>query len=91
MKVFINCQIITMDDKMPYGDYIVVDNGRIIEVGKGSIKPEYEGEKQIDLKGCVVIPGFWESHIHVATGVRSLIELNLKDCSYEQMRERIKS
>lgn len=91
MKVLSNCRIVTMDEEMPYGDYIVVDNGRIIEVGKGSIKPEYEGEKQIDLKGCAVIPGFWESHLHVATGVRSLMELNLKDCSDKQMRDRIKS
>jgi len=92
MKVFSNCKIITMDDEMPYGDYFVVDSGRITEVGKGSIKPEYEGKKCIDLKGCVVIPGFWESHLHVATGVRSLMELNLRDCSNnKQMRERIKS
>lgn len=92
MRIFNNCRIVTMDEEMPYGDYIVVDNGRIIEVGKGSIKPEYEGEKQIDLKGCAVIPGFWESHLHVATGVRSLMELNLRDCSSnKQMRERIKS
>lgn len=91
MKIFTNCRIITMDDEMPYGDYIVVDDGRIIEVGKGSIKWEYKGGKQVDLKGCVVIPGFWESHLHVATGVRSLMELNLKDCSDKQMRERMKS
>lgn len=91
MEVLSNCRIVTMDEEMPSGDYIVVDNGRIIEVGKGSIKPEYEGKEQIDLKGCTVIPGFWESHLHVATGIRSLMELNLKNCSNKQMRDRIKS
>ena len=91
MKVFSNCKVLTIDEEMPYGDYIVVDNGSIIEVGKGNIKPEYVREKQIDLNGCAVIPGFWESHLHVVTGVRSLMEINLKDCSYKQMRDRIKS
>ena len=81
MEIFKNCHIVTMNEEMPEGDYIAVDNGRIVEVGKGCIKPEYEGAKHIDLKGRVVIPGFWESHLHIATGMRSLMELNLRNCS----------
>ncbi|KUO70033.1 MAG: hypothetical protein APF77_16210 [Clostridia bacterium BRH_c25] len=81
MEIFKNCQIVTLDDDMPHGDYIAVDAGRIVEIGKGSIKPEYEGAKQTDLKGGVVIPGFWESHLHIATGMRSLMELNLRNRS----------
>ncbi|MEA4849037.1 MAG: amidohydrolase [Clostridiaceae bacterium] len=90
MEVFTNCHVITMDDEMPYGDYIAVDDGRITEIGKGSIKPEFKGEKQIDLKGGVVIPGFWESHLHLTTGVRSLMELNIRDCNdYKQLKDRV--
>lgn len=92
MKIFKNCHIVTMNEEMPIGDYIAVENGRIIEVGKGSIKPEYEGAEHIDLGGRVVIPGFWESHLHIATGMRSLMELNLRNCrSNKELRESVAS
>ncbi|HYE83565.1 MAG TPA: amidohydrolase [Clostridia bacterium] len=92
MEIFMNCHIITLDDEMPQGDYIAVDGGKIAEVGKGSIKPEYEKEKHTDLKGGVVIPGFWESHLHIATGMRSLMELNLRNCSNsKKMRDSVQA
>ncbi|HYF83288.1 MAG TPA: amidohydrolase [Clostridia bacterium] len=90
MEIYRNCRIITMDGEMSNGDYMAVDSGRIVEVGTGIIKPEYEGAKQVDLNGSVVIPGFWESHLHIATGMRSLMELNLKDCgNYKQLKDRV--
>ncbi|HYF75149.1 MAG TPA: amidohydrolase [Candidatus Nitrosocosmicus sp.] len=79
-----------MDDEMLDGEYMVVNSGRIVEIGRGIIKPEFEAAKQIDLNGSVVIPGFWESHLHIATGMRSLMELNLRDCvDSKQLRERV--
>lgn len=89
MKIFKNCHIVTMNEEMPEGDYIAVENGRIVEVGRGCIKPEYEGAKHIDLKGKVVIPGFWESHLHIAIGMRSLMELNLRNCSSNKVLREI--
>ncbi len=90
MEIYRNCRIITMDSEMPDGDYLVVNSGRIAEVGRGIIKSEYEGAKQVDLNGGVVIPGFWESHLHIAIGMRSLMELNLRDCGdSKQLRERV--
>lgn len=92
MEIFMNCHIVTLDDEMPQGDYIAVDGGKIVEIGKGSIRPEYQGEKHIDLKGGVVIPGFWESHLHIAAGMRSLMELNLRNCgSNKKMRENVQA
>jgi predicted amidohydrolase YtcJ len=90
MEIYRNCRIITMDEELPNGDYMVVNSGRVVEIGRGIIKPEYEDAKQVDLKGGVIVPGFWESHLHIATGMRSLMELNLRDCSdSKQLRERV--
>lgn len=90
MKIFRNCKIITMDEENPLGDYIVVEAGKIVEIGEGIVKPEYKGIEQIDLKGDVIIPGFWESHIHIATGMRSLMELNLRSCNNSmQLKEKV--
>ena len=90
MEIYRNCSIITMDSEMPNADYMVVNSGRIVEIGRGMVKPEFEEAKQVDLKGNVVIPGFWESHLHIASGMRSLMELNLRDCvDSKQLRERV--
>jgi predicted amidohydrolase YtcJ len=69
MNIFWNCHIITMDEGIPDADYIVVDEGRIVETGRGEISKAYEGAKHIDLGGRIVIPGFWESHLHIASGL----------------------
>ncbi|MGE5678287.1 MAG: amidohydrolase [Pseudomonadota bacterium] len=92
MNIFRNCQVITMDEEIPYADYIVADKGRIVDIGRGEICNEYEGAKHIDLGGRIVIPGFWESHLHIATGMRSLMELNLRHCSSNaELRECVAS
>lgn len=82
MKVYINAKIYTMDEENPEASYLIEKDGRIIEAGKSFEKSTYFGsldeENIIDVKGNVIVPGFWESHLHLVEGIRALEELNLK-------------
>ncbi len=64
---------------------LVVDKGKIVDVGKTSqIKKQYRGEKTIDAKGKVVMPGFVDSHTHlIFAGTREdELSMKLKGMSY---------
>ncbi|MGE5631689.1 MAG: amidohydrolase [Caulobacteraceae bacterium] len=90
MKIYKNCIILTMDETLPYADYMIVEGGRIAEVGLGLPELEYSGADVVDLHGNTVIPGFWESHLHMVDGMRSRMELNLRDCAgLEDLKARL--
>jgi predicted amidohydrolase YtcJ len=82
MKAYINAKIYTMDSENLEASYLIVQEGKIIEVGKKLDESTYSGSllglDVVDLQGKVVIPGFWESHLHIVDGIRSLEELNLR-------------
>ena len=54
--------IVTMDemDSIVKGDLFIRD-GRIEKIGQGSS----EANTTIDARGCVVLPGFVQTHIHL--------------------------
>lgn len=82
MKAFINARIYTVDEKNPQGSYLIEEQGKIVEVGAVFENSRYfdriSPENIIDLKGAVMTPGFWESHLHIVDGMRTLVELNLR-------------
>ncbi len=65
MKVYYNCQIITMNKQIETAGALAVENGRIVELYHS--KPDIEAE-YIDLKGNFVLPGFIDTHTHSASG-----------------------
>ena len=85
MKAYINAKIYTLDENNAEADYLIEQDGKIIETGKGFEDSEYatliSKESIINLEGAVVTPGFWESHLHIVDGLRSLVELNLRGVS----------
>jgi predicted amidohydrolase YtcJ len=85
MKAYINAKIYTLAAINPEADYIIEDDGKIIEVGKSfencTSFNHLTKENIIDLGGRVVVPGFWESHLHIVDGLRTLEELNLRSIS----------
>lgn len=93
MILYKNCRIITMSENMPTANYMVVEDGRITGIGTGDAPKQFDTEKFseiIDLNGNTVIPGFWESHLHIVDGTRNLIELNLRGCNdLDSMRHRL--
>ncbi len=95
MKAYINAKVYTLDNENGEVSYLLTKEGRILEVGKNIADSSYfnsiQKEDIIDLKGKVVVPGFWESHIHIVDGIRALMELNLRSInSIEQLKTRIK-
>ena len=69
-KVFFNGNIITIDDKMPRAEAVVVSEDRIEFVGstKEAFSSTSADADSFDLLGATVIPGFNDNHIH-ATGL----------------------
>lgn len=82
MKAYINAKIVTLDANNTIAGYLIEEDGKIFETGDIFEDSEYAGviakENIIDLEQRVVTPGFWESHLHIVDGLRSLEELNLR-------------
>lgn len=72
--------IITLDDNTPFGEAIIVNNGRINFVGNKKEAKELCDENTIvlDYKDNYIYPGFMEAHAHgLFAGYRSLGQANL--------------
>ncbi len=90
--VLFNGKVITMNPSQPRAQAVAVRNGEILAVGLDKeIKP-LVGKKTrtIDLKGRTVLPGFIDTHIHVAGLGRSLTPINLRAAdSIEELQKRL--
>jgi predicted amidohydrolase YtcJ len=74
-----NAKVLTMDPALPRAEAVAVDQGKIIAVGT---RAEIEalatpGTRIIDAKGRMLLPGFVESHLHLALGGAELMQLQL--------------
>ncbi len=65
-KLFINGNILTMDDKCPGAEAVLVDGEYIAGVGtkEKMLAKAKRGVKVIDLKGRTLMPGFFDAHGH---------------------------
>jgi predicted amidohydrolase YtcJ len=79
--IFHNAHIITMDPALPRVEAMAVTNGRIIALGSDEeLKPLFEMAKEIiDVNGDTVLPGFIDTHTHLAGLGRRLLHLDLGD------------
>lgn len=86
-----NCsQVLTMSGEglgMVENGYVLVEKGRIVEVGKMR-KVEWQ-MLEIDCQGCVVLPGFVDPHTHLVFGGwrADEFETRLKGKSYKEIAE----
>ncbi|WP_432662833.1 amidohydrolase [Wukongibacter baidiensis] len=87
-----NGSIITIDEKNTRADWVAVNNGKIVDIGKKDGFKKYleDADEAVDLMGKCVLPGFYDSHVHlVQTGLNELC-LDLKDVtSLDQLFERL--
>lgn len=70
-----NGTILTMDQDNNELSWVAVHDGRIVDLGNDHGFKEYMklSKKNIDLQGKTVLPGFYDSHVHlVQTGLNSL-------------------
>ncbi|ASJ75429.1 amidohydrolase [Granulosicoccus antarcticus] len=68
-KLFVNGQILTMDESRPYAEALLTQGTRIIAVGERKVlearAPVYT--RVIDLQGQTMMPGFVDAHSHFPT------------------------
>ncbi|MDN3588659.1 amidohydrolase [Pedobacter aquatilis] len=71
-KVILNGKIITLDDHEPTAEAIAISGNKIIELGSNQKIRKYIGKnvQVIDAGGKTVIPGIYDSHLHVIRGGR---------------------
>ena len=69
-----NGNILTMDPANPRGQWVAVEDGRILAVGVGNAPEEYQtsSTRVIDLSGKAVLPGFIDTHLHFRALAESL-------------------
>ena len=66
--VLYNAKIVTIDQDFSIFQAVAIKNGRFLEVGSDSQVLALAGEstEKIDLEGKTILPGFYDSHIHVS-------------------------
>jgi hypothetical protein len=70
-----NGLILTVDEKNNFANWVAVSNGKVLDIGKDDGYKKYikSTSEAIDLKGKTVLPGFYDSHVHLAqTGLNML-------------------
>ena len=68
--VFTNGKVYTVNEDQPWADAVAVRGNKIVYVG-GNVGAKAfvgAGAEEVDLNGRLVLPGFVESHIHLALG-----------------------
>lgn len=81
--VILNANVVTLDSGKPRVEALAVRGGRIIAVGSNSEVGRYVGgeTRVVDLKGKMVVPGFVDCHVHMASFGRQLQVLDLRDAT----------
>lgn len=83
--VLLHGKIWTMNPKQPEAEAIATWQGRILAVGSDADVQKLSGPKTqtIDLKGRRVLPGFFDTHVHMLAGGTKLSQVYLKDAKDE--------
>lgn len=85
-KIFFNGKIVTMNNKEPMVEAVLIDGERIVKVGS---KEEILNEKDkntelIDLDGKTMLPGFIDSHSHIVAVAQTLMIVNLSEANSKE-------
>lgn len=85
--IWVHGNILTLESTCPHASAIAVAGGRILEVGSDSKVLQLAGDctEITDLHGAYLYPGFIEGHIHLPMYGDSLLTLNIRDRSKEDI------
>ncbi|MBH8561737.1 amidohydrolase family protein [Nostoc sp. CENA67] len=77
--IYINGEIITVNDAQPTAEAVAVKDGKILAVGSTAAVMEYQEEatRIIDLNGNIMVPGFIDAHSHILNYAIMLAVANL--------------
>lgn len=73
-----NGLVLTMDGQGTEAQAVAVRDGRVVEVGaERAILNKYAAEREVDLKGAVVVPGLMDAHAHFVGLAKGLAHADL--------------
>ncbi len=77
--IYINGEIITVNDVQPTAEAVAVKDGKILAVGSTAEVMEHQEEatRIIDLNGKIMVPGFIDAHSHILNYAIMLAVANL--------------
>ncbi|MET3289276.1 UNVERIFIED_CONTAM: putative amidohydrolase YtcJ [Brevibacillus sp. OAP136] len=77
--VFSNGSVYTVDKNRNWAEAVAVRGDKIVYVGSNKGVQAYIGSKTnlIDLHGKMLLPGFFDAHIHASATVKMMYEVNL--------------
>ena len=90
-KIFYNADVLTMDEALPNGEAVVVEDGKITFVGSNeeALKQKDDAEV-IDLEGKALLPGFIDPHSHFSGLAFATLNCSLEGVkSFEEIKTRI--
>ena len=78
--ILINGKVITMNPSQPIAQAVAVNAGRVVAVGSNAEIKKNIGKaaKVVDLRGKPLVPGFTDSHVHMADFGLSLNRVDLR-------------
>lgn len=87
--LYYNGNFITLNDAQPEADYILAEDGRIVEIGsnQGEIPAGMDFEIAVNLESKIVVPGLIDSHMHMLTGAFSKLQVDVNDMHFETVEE----
>jgi predicted amidohydrolase YtcJ len=86
-----NAKVYTVDDEFSIASVVVVENGKIMAVGKDDLLEKFVSDKEIDLHGKFVYPGFIDAHCHFYGYSMNLRQIELRGTtSFEEIIEKLK-
>lgn len=87
-----NATIWTGNTEQPTAEAMAIANGKIIAIGTEETVLAFKNETTeiLDMEGRFISPGFIDSHVHLMTGGRSLLSVDLRDAkSPEEFGQRV--
>jgi len=91
--VIVNAKVWTGDSDRPEAQAVAIWRDHILQVGTSDEVKKLAGPKTrvFDVQGKRVLPGFYDSHVHVLAAGQLLSQVNLKDAKDEtEFGERLK-
>jgi predicted amidohydrolase YtcJ len=74
-----NAKIVTVDKAFSIAEAAAIKDGKFIAVGTtaDALKAAGSGARKIDMRGQTVLPGFNDSHVHLTSGERLEVQVDL--------------
>jgi len=92
--IITNANVYTVNTKQPNAEAVAIRQHRIVAVGSAADIKRWSGPrtKTIDAQGRLVLPGFYDSHIHFMEGALSLERVNVDDTkNIAEIQEKVKA